>query len=53
MKAALSAAAGSVLVIDEAHMLYNGGRDGVGNESDSFRQGILDTFVGEIQDNTD
>ncbi|KAH6720202.1 P-loop containing nucleoside triphosphate hydrolase protein [Leptodontidium sp. MPI-SDFR-AT-0119] len=48
-KAALNAAIGNVLVIDEAYMMYTGGSDGTGNESDSYRQGIMDTLVGEIQ----
>ncbi|KAE8452071.1 hypothetical protein EG329_002237 [Mollisiaceae sp. DMI_Dod_QoI] len=48
-RAALRSAMGSVLVIDEAYMMYSGGPDGTGNESDSFRQGIMDTLVGEIQ----
>ncbi|KAH7360356.1 P-loop containing nucleoside triphosphate hydrolase protein [Rhexocercosporidium sp. MPI-PUGE-AT-0058] len=48
-KAALNAAIGNVLVIDEAYMMYSGGSDGTGNESDSYRQGIMDTLVGEIQ----
>ncbi|KAG4427433.1 hypothetical protein IFR05_017084, partial [Cadophora sp. M221] len=48
-KAALNAAIGNVLVIDEAYMMYTGGSDGTGNESDCYRQGIMDTLVGEIQ----
>ncbi|KUJ21293.1 P-loop containing nucleoside triphosphate hydrolase protein [Mollisia scopiformis] len=46
-RAALRSAMGNVLVIDEAYMMYSGGD--TGNESDSFRQGIMDTLVGEIQ----
>jgi len=37
MRSALSAAMGSVLVIDEAHMLYQSSSDGVGSDSDSYR----------------
>ncbi|KAF8854271.1 P-loop containing nucleoside triphosphate hydrolase protein [Acephala macrosclerotiorum] len=48
-RAALRSAMGSVFVLDEAYMMYSGGADGTGNESDSFRQGIMDTLVGEIQ----
>lgn len=48
-KAVLNAAIGNVLVIDEAYMMYGGGSDGTGNESDCYRQGIIDTLVGEIQ----
>jgi len=48
-KAALNAEIGNVLSIDGAYMMYSGGSDGTGNESDSYRQGIMDTLVGEIQ----
>ncbi|KAJ8061743.1 hypothetical protein OCU04_009540 [Sclerotinia nivalis] len=50
-KAALNAARGNVLVIDEAYMMYSGNSDGAGNESDSFRQGVIDTLVAEVQGN--
>lgn len=50
-KAALNAARGNVLVIDEAYMLYSGNTDGTGNESDSYRQGVIDTIVAELQGN--
>ncbi|KAF7890427.1 hypothetical protein EAF00_008742 [Botryotinia globosa] len=50
-KAALNAARGNVLVIDEAYMMYSGNSDGTGNESDSFRQGVIDTLVAEVQGN--
>lgn len=46
-KDALKEASGSVLVIDEAYMLYTS--DGVTNTTDCFRQGIIDTLVGGIQ----
>jgi SpoVK/Ycf46/Vps4 family AAA+-type ATPase len=48
-KAALTAAMGNVLVIDEAYMMYSSSADGTGSKTDSFRQGIVDTLVGEIQ----
>ncbi|PQE23789.1 NFX1-type zinc finger-containing 1 protein [Rutstroemia sp. NJR-2017a BBW] len=48
-KSALNAATGNVLVIDEAYMMYSGNSDGTGNESDSYRQGIIDTLVAEVQ----
>jgi SpoVK/Ycf46/Vps4 family AAA+-type ATPase len=47
-KAALSAAQGNVLLIDEAYMMYTEG-EGTGNESDSYRQAIIDTLVAEVQ----
>ncbi|TGO91630.1 hypothetical protein BPOR_0022g00150 [Botrytis porri] len=50
-KATLNAARGNVLVIDEAYMLYSGNSDGTGNESDSYRQGVIDTLVAEVQGN--
>ncbi|KAM3068967.1 hypothetical protein ACMFMG_004144 [Clarireedia jacksonii] len=50
-KSALNAAIGNVLVIDEAYMMYSGNSDGTGNESDSYRQGIIDTLVAEVQGN--
>lgn len=46
-KEALKEAAGNVLVLDEAYMLYTS--DGVTNTTDCFRQGIIDTLVGGIQ----
>ncbi|KAH8819440.1 ATPases of the AAA+ class [Xylogone sp. PMI_703] len=48
-KAALTAAMGNVLVIDEAHMLYTSNQDRTGNSSDRFRQGVIDTIVSEVQ----
>lgn len=48
-KAALTAAMGNVLVIDEAHMMYTGSSDGTGNESDCYRQAMIDTIVAEVQ----
>ncbi|KAI9651106.1 hypothetical protein NHQ30_001143 [Ciborinia camelliae] len=50
-KAALNAARGNVLVIDEAYMMYSGNSDGTGNESDSYRQGVINTLVAEVQGN--
>ena len=46
-KEALKEASGGVLVLDEAYMLYTS--DGVTNTTDCFRQGIIDTLVGGIQ----
>jgi hypothetical protein len=43
------AAMGNVLVMDEAHMMYTGSSDGTGNESDSFREAMIDTIVAEVQ----
>ncbi|RFU29235.1 hypothetical protein B7463_g7080, partial [Scytalidium lignicola] len=48
-KSVLTAAMGNVLVVDEAHMLYTGNKEGTGNSSDSFRQGVIDTIVSEVQ----
>jgi hypothetical protein len=48
-KAALTAAMGNVLIIDEAYMLYRSTEDGSGSKTDSFRQGVVDTIVGELQ----
>lgn len=48
-RAALTAAMGNVLVIDEAYMMYTSSADGTGGKTDSFRQAIVDTIVGEIQ----
>lgn len=47
-KAILASTAGKVLIIDEAYMLYTGS-DGGGNTSDSFKTGVIDTIVSEIQ----
>jgi hypothetical protein len=52
-KAALSAAIGNVLVIDEAHMLYTSNSDCTGNDSDCYRKAVLDTLVAEVQGNAD
>jgi AAA+ superfamily predicted ATPase len=48
-KAVLNAARGNVLVIDEAYMMYSGDGDKTGSRTDSFRRGIVDTIVGEVQ----
>lgn len=48
-KAALTAAMGNVLVIGEAHMMYTGSSDSTGNESDCYRQAMIDTIVAEVQ----
>ncbi|KAL8734543.1 MAG: hypothetical protein Q9166_001443 [cf. Caloplaca sp. 2 TL-2023] len=47
-KAILASAVGKVLIIDEAYMLYTGS-DGGGNRSDSFKTGVIDTMVAEVQ----
>ncbi|KAL8800714.1 MAG: hypothetical protein Q9182_004986 [Xanthomendoza sp. 2 TL-2023] len=47
-KAILASAVGKVLIIDEAYMLYTGTAGG-GNQSDSFKTGVIDTIVAEIQ----
>ncbi|KAL8906627.1 MAG: hypothetical protein Q9171_006195 [Xanthocarpia ochracea] len=47
-KAILASAVGKVLIIDEAYMLYTGS-DGGGNRSDSFKTGVIDTIVAEVQ----
>lgn len=47
-KAILASTVGKVLIIDEAYMLYSGS-DGGGNRSDSFKTGVIDTIVSEIQ----
>ncbi len=47
-KAILASAIGKVLIIDEAYMLYTGS-DGGGNRSDSFKTGVIDTIVAEVQ----
>ncbi|KAJ7494734.1 P-loop containing nucleoside triphosphate hydrolase protein [Mycena galericulata] len=48
-KAILATTIGKVLVIDEAYMLFSGGKHGIGNESDSFKTAVIDTLVAEIQ----
>ncbi|KAJ7707709.1 P-loop containing nucleoside triphosphate hydrolase protein [Mycena rosella] len=48
-KAILATTVGKVLVIDEAYMLFSGGKHGIGNESDSFKTAVIDTLVAEIQ----
>ncbi|KAL8676760.1 MAG: hypothetical protein Q9224_007255, partial [Gallowayella concinna] len=47
-KAILASAVGKVLIIDEAYMLYTG-TEGGGNQSDSFKTGVIDTIVAEVQ----
>ncbi|KAL8995168.1 MAG: hypothetical protein Q9169_005053 [Polycauliona sp. 2 TL-2023] len=47
-KAILASAVGKVLIIDEAYMLYHG-NEGGGNQSDSFKTGVIDTIVAEVQ----
>ncbi|KAL8670572.1 MAG: hypothetical protein Q9168_004900 [Polycauliona sp. 1 TL-2023] len=47
-KAILASAVGKVLIIDEAYMLYHGNDSG-GNQSDSFKTGVIDTIVAEVQ----
>ncbi|KAF8206569.1 P-loop containing nucleoside triphosphate hydrolase protein [Mycena galopus ATCC 62051] len=48
-KAILATTVGKVLVIDEAYMLFSGGKHGTGNESDSFKTAVIDTLVAQIQ----
>ncbi|CAG9984232.1 unnamed protein product [Clonostachys byssicola] len=43
----LDQAMGNLLIIDDAHMLYQGSRQGT-NNSDSFRTGVIDTLVANI-----
>lgn len=48
----LAATAGKVLIIDEAYMLDGGGGSGdasSGNHQDSFKTGVIDTLVAEVQ----
>uniref|UniRef100_D8QIN5 AAA+ ATPase domain-containing protein n=1 Tax=Schizophyllum commune (strain H4-8 / FGSC 9210) TaxID=578458 RepID=D8QIN5_SCHCM len=44
----LAATIGKVLVIDEAYMLGGSSKDG-GNQTDSFKTGVIDTIVAEVQ----
>ncbi|EHK99805.1 putative protein cfxQ like protein [Glarea lozoyensis 74030] len=46
-KSVLNAAKGKVLIIDEAHMLYPGGKQC--NKTDIFRIAVIDTLVSQIQ----
>ncbi|KAK7224940.1 hypothetical protein V2G26_012943 [Clonostachys chloroleuca] len=43
----LDQAMGNLLIIDDAHMLYQGSCQGT-NNSDSFRTGVIDTLVANI-----
>lgn len=43
----LDQAMGNLLIIDDAHMLYQGSCQGT-NSSDSFRTGVIDTLVANI-----
>jgi SpoVK/Ycf46/Vps4 family AAA+-type ATPase len=45
---ALAEADGSVLIIDDAHMLDPGKRSGSGSKTGDFRGAILDTLVAEV-----
>jgi hypothetical protein len=47
-KAILKASEGKVLIIDEAYMLYSGGK-GAGNTSDPYKTTVIDTIVAEVQ----
>jgi hypothetical protein len=47
-KKILKSAAGKVLVIDEAYVLYAGGGVGGGN-NDPFKTAVIDTIVAEVQ----
>ncbi|KAG7413428.1 Protein CfxQ-like protein [Fusarium oxysporum f. sp. rapae] len=44
---ALEEAKGGVLIIDDAHLLYQERADGT-NDSDDFRQGVIDTLVANV-----
>ncbi|KAK6992252.1 P-loop containing nucleoside triphosphate hydrolase protein [Favolaschia claudopus] len=46
-KAILANTVGKVLVIDEAYMLYTGGK--TGDQSDPYKTAVIDTIVAEIQ----
>ncbi|VUC31534.1 unnamed protein product [Clonostachys rosea] len=46
-KEVLKRAMGNLLIIDDAHMLYQGSCQGT-NNSDSFRTGVIDTLVANI-----
>ncbi|KAI1122113.1 P-loop containing nucleoside triphosphate hydrolase protein [Nemania abortiva] len=48
-KKILKAAAGKVLVIDEAYGLDAGGRTGSGSHKDPFKTAVIDTIVAEVQ----
>ena len=43
-RAILASTVGKILVIDEAYMLYSGD-----NQMDSYRNGVIDTIVAEVQ----
>jgi AAA lid domain len=47
-KAILKANEGKVLIIDEAYMLYSGGK-GMGNTSDPYKTTVIDTSVAEVR----
>lgn len=40
---------GKVLIIDEAYMLYGGGGNSAGNQSNQFKTTVIDTIVAEVQ----
>lgn len=46
-KSILASTIGKVLVIDEAYMLYP--NSGVGQETDVYKIGVIDTLVAEVQ----
>ncbi|KAJ2983613.1 hypothetical protein NUW58_g6220 [Xylaria curta] len=50
-KKILKAAAGKVLVIDEAYGLDAGGRVGGSGHKDPFKTAVIDTIVAEVQNN--
>ncbi|KAK5630234.1 hypothetical protein RRF57_005949 [Xylaria bambusicola] len=50
-KKILKAAAGKVLVIDEAYGLDAGGRIGSGGNKDPYKTAVIDTIVAEVQNN--
>ncbi|EOD43102.1 putative aaa family protein [Neofusicoccum parvum UCRNP2] len=47
-RAILAATAGKVLIIDEAYMLDSGGAT-TGSQQDSYKTGVIDTLVAEVQ----
>lgn len=47
-KEILKATEGKVLIIDEAYMLYPGGKGG-GNTADPYKTAVIDTIVAEVQ----
>lgn len=44
----LDSTLGKVLIIDDAHMFYNGSRAGATSESDDYRLGCIDVLISKI-----